>query len=64
MEYKPVKRPPGNAVTRVVETFGTTVTIAIRPRDYGSLDGELVVVLNADTAEELMHALEWWKDER
>ena len=49
---------------RIVETFGSTVTFAVRERDFAHLDGELLVVLEATEAEDLMHALEGWKDER
>jgi hypothetical protein len=59
-----VRVTPKATQTRVVETVGDTLTFALDPRDYSPLDGELYVVITKQVAEDLMHALEGWKDER
>jgi hypothetical protein len=45
-------------------TDDSKVTIFIKPIDYAHLDGEMLIALDEGTAEDLMHALEEWKDER
>lgn len=49
---------------RIVETGASTVTVAVRERDWTHLGEEMLLVLPNQEAENLMHALEGWKDER
>ncbi len=43
---------------------GRVIVTMPRPNDYTILDDELLMSLTPQDAEDLMHALEAWKDER
>jgi hypothetical protein len=49
---------------RIIEAVDQTVTFAVNELDYSFLNGYLLVCLTNQEAEDLMHALEGWKDER
>lgn len=51
-------------MARVVEVIGGRVVIAVSELDWSNFNGEMVIALSEQEAEDLMHALEAWKDER
>jgi len=49
---------------RILEVDSKTITIALDLRDSAHMNNETYLVMNKEVAEDLMHALEGWKDER
>lgn len=60
-------KAPGPRVVEVIEQSGFAddlVVIAVKPKDWTTMNDEMYLTLDADVATTLMNALEWWKDER